>query len=305
MKKLFIGIFIITLSLNTFACEQFGDTIFIDGIKWVLLGKPIGNKSLYDSLKKVFPEDCIFSTNNYDGYIGYWSIKNEKLCLDSVKVTTYNQETKRYHDCSISSADMQRVFKKYYDKDEIIATWVKGTIRVARGKLLLYEEMAYERNYEQEQIITFKHGRIIERQLFHNRLVIDGFSLQDLWYQGQEEVKKKLPLKTDNYPELNDVKRICFNISPIQIDSLGNMVGNCKIEAFIVHKVSVDPEKIEKLLLHNRYEPYKIGKKIKGLGDEMKNLLKNIHPWRTYLINGQYISSYDREKGEYPYIIKD
>lgn len=279
MKKLFIGIFIITLSLNTFACEQFGDTIYIDGIKWVLLGKPIGNKSLYDSLKKVFPEDCIFSTSNYDGYIGYWSIKNEKLCLDSVKVTTYNQETKRYHDCSISSADMQRVFKKYYDKDEIIATWVKGTIRVARGKLLLYEEMAYERNYEQEQIITFKHGRIIERQLFHNRLVIDGFSLNDLWYQGQEEVKKKLPLKTDNYPELNDVKRICFNISPIQVDSLGNLV-DCKVQAFIRRQ-------------GKRQE-------IKELSDQMKNLLKNIHPWKTYLINGQYISR-DNVGMIYPY----
>lgn len=279
MKKFLICIFVITLSLNTFACEQFGDTIYIDGIKWVLLGKPIGDKSLYNSLKEVFPEDRIFSTNNYDGYIGYWSIKNEKLCLDSVKVTTYNQETKRYHDCSISSADMHRVFKKYYDKDEIIATWMNGSIRVARGKLLLYEEMAYERNYEQEQMITLKQGQIIERQSFHNRLVIDGFSLNDLWYQGQEEVKAKLPLKLDDYPELNDENSLKFFISPIQVDSLGNLV-DCKVQAFIRRQ-------------GKRQE-------IKELSDQMKNLLKNIYPWKTYLINGQYISL-DNVGMIYPY----
>ena len=268
MKKLFIGIFIITLSLNIFATGLAGDIIFINGEQWILLGKPIERDSiLYHNFIGILPEDRSCSTANWDGYTCYWSIKNEKLCLDSVKVTTYNQETKRYHDCRISSVDMQRVFKKYYDKNEILATWVKGTIRVARGEILLYEHSAYARNYEQEQIITLKKGQIKERQSFHNRLVIDGFSFhEDL---GQEEIKAKLPLKLDDYPELNDVMRITFKITSIQVDSLGNLV-DCKVQAFIWRQ-------------GERQE-------IKELSDQMKNLLKNIYPWKTYLINGQYIS---------------
>ncbi len=280
MKKLLIGIFIITLSLNIFATGLAGDIIFINGEQWILLGKPIERDSvLYHNFIGILPEDRSCSTANWDGYTCYWSIKNEKLCLYSVKVTTYNQETKRYHDCSISSADMQRVFKKYYDKDEIIATWVKGTIRVARGEILLYVHSAYARNYEQEQIITLKKGQIKERQSFHNRLVVDGFSLKDLWGQGQEEVKAKLPLKLDDYPELNDVTRIMFKITSIQVDSLGNLV-DCKVQAFIWRQ-------------GERQE-------IKELSDQMKNLLKNIYPWKTYLINGQYISR-DNVGAIYPY----
>ena len=234
MKKLLISIFIITLSLNIFATGLAGDIIFIDGEQWILLGKPIERDSvLYHNFIGILPKDRSCSTANWDGYTCYWSIKNDRLYLDRVTVTFINNRRigKCYERC-ISSANMHRIFKEYYDKDGIFAAWTNGTIRVARGEILLYDHSAYARNYEQEQIITFKHGRIIERQSFHNRLVVDGFSLQDLWYQGQEEVKKKLPLKTDNYPELNDVKRIYFNISPIQIDSLGNLV-DCKVQAFI------------------------------------------------------------------------
>ena len=280
MKKLFISIFIITLSLNIFATGLAGDIIFINGEQWILLGKPIESDSiLYHNFIGILPEYRSKSTANWDGYTCYWSIKNDRLYLDSVLVELYDQETKSFFERCISSADMHRVFKKYYDKDEILATWVKGTIRVARGEILLYVHSAYERNYEQEQMITLKQGQIIERQSFHNRLVIDGFSLNDLWYQGQEEVKKKLPLKLDDYPELNDENSLKFFISPIQVDSLGNLV-DCKVQA----SIRCQGERQE----------------IKELSDQMKNLLKNIYPWKTYLINGQYISC-DYFDAIYPY----
>ena len=283
MKKLFIGIFIITLSLNIFATGLAGDIIFIDGEQWILLGKPIERDSvLYHNFIGILPEHRSQSTANWDGYTCYWSIKNDRLYLDSVLVGLYDQETKRYHDCSISSADMHRVFKKYYDKNEIFATWVKGTIRVARGEILLYVHSAYARNYEQEQIITLKKGQIKERQSFHNRLVVDGFSFHE--GLGQEEIKAKLPLKLDDYPELNDVWRIMFRITSIQVDSLGNLV-DCKVQAFIRHQG--ESQEIEKL------------------SDEMKNLLKNIHPWKTYLINGKYVSTLNDCVGFLPYIINN
>ena len=83
----------------------------------------------------------------------------------------------------------------------------------------------------------------------------------------------------DDYPELNDENSLKFFISPIQVDSLGNLV-DCKVQAFIRRQ-------------GKRQE-------IKELSDQMKNLLKNIYPWKTYLINGQYISL-DNVGMIYPY----
>lgn len=281
MKKLFICI-LITIGLSYYTIGQDylleNSIIFIDGKMWISYNQPIEqNSELYHSLLKILPKGrSIMLDNNLDGFTCYWNIKNEKLYLDRVTVTFINNRRigKCYERC-ISSANMHRIFKEYYDKDGIFAAWTNGTIRFVRGEGLWYEAI----NYEQEQMITLKQGQIIERQSFHNRLVIDGFSLNDLWYQGQEEVKAKLPLKLDDYPELNDENSLEFFISPIQVDSLGNLV-DCKVQAFIWRQG--ERQEIEKL------------------SDQMKNLLKNIYPWKTYLINGQYISR-DNDGGIYPY----
>ena len=275
MNKLFICI-LITIGLSYYAIGQelSNSIIFIDGKKWISYNQPIEqNSELYHSLLKILPKGrSIIFDNNLDGFTCYWNIKNKKLYLDSVTITFFQK--RRIGKC-ISSANMHRIFKEYYDKDGIFAAWTNGTIRFFRGEWLWYEAI----NYEQEQFITLKQGQIIERQSFHNRLVVDGFSLHDLWGQGQKEVKAKLPLKLDDYPELNDENSLEFDISLIQVDSLGNLV-DCKVQAFIWRQ-------------GERQE-------IEELSDQMKNLLKNIYPWKTYLINGQYISC-DYFGAIYPY----
>ncbi len=282
MKKLFICI-LITIGLSSFVSGQTVlkgcGIIVIDGNTWISYYQPIMQHSeLYHSLLNILPKNrMVIYDDNIDGYTCYWSIKNEKLYLDSVIVSIchFRRKYRNYKDRCISSANMHRIFKEYYDKDGIFAAWTNGTIRFVRGEGLWYEA-GY---YEQEQFITLKQGQIIEQSSFHNKMVVDGFSLKDLWGQGQEEVKAKLPLKLDDYPELNDENSLMFFISPIQVDSLGNLV-DCKVQAFIWRQ-------------GERQE-------IEELSDQMKNLLKNIYPWKTYLINGQYISR-DYFGGIFPY----
>ena len=270
MKRLVICVYAITISLNSFATGQAGDIIFSDGIKWTLLGKPMESDSmLFHNFMGILPENRSISTANWEGYTCYWSIKNERLYLDSAKVFFYNHETKKDVEHLIPSSDMYHVFNKYYDENGIAATWMTGNIRIAQGKMLIYKHDAYERYYEHEQIITFKQGRVTGRETFHNRMVVDGLSLASL---NQEDIKAKFPLQTDSCPELDGVKKIIFRIYHFQIDSLGNLV-DCQLKAIPI--------------------PWQQGDKrppiLEELEKKMENILKSIHPWMTYYFNGEYL----------------
>ena len=122
MKVAFIQV-LLCFALCASATGQEGDVIMIDGERWNLLGKPIDYDSvLYHRLLEVLPKDRSISTANWDGYRGYWSIKNNRLCLDHIEIELYDKETKHSHVENIPEADMRKVFGKYYQQKEIVAS---------------------------------------------------------------------------------------------------------------------------------------------------------------------------------------
>lgn len=284
MKRFVFFLYVITIAFHSFATGQDGDVIFINGERWGLLGKPIyADSMLYKSLMDVLPEGRSITTANWDGYKGYWSIKNDELILDSIEVSFWNNDTHKYWQQCIPSIDMQRVFGNYYDKKDIHATWLTDTIRVGKGETIFYIHDGYERNHEYEKIIAVKEGHVTELQSFHNRVVVDGFSISNL--KKQEEIKAKFPLDFNSCSELDGVKRIIFNISDMRLDSLGNLI-DCRVKAIIPKH---DSEK-----LHCTEQ----------LANRMKQMLKNIRPWKTLFINGEYVS--ESKYGYYlPYQIGD
>jgi len=97
MKRvlLFIQYLILVITVN--ATGQNGDIIYIDGIRWELLGRPICVDSLlYHDLKAVLPSERSISTANWDGFTAYWSIKKNVLYLDSVRSEHYDSDTKDF-----------------------------------------------------------------------------------------------------------------------------------------------------------------------------------------------------------------
>ena len=54
-----------------------------------------------------------------------------------------------------------------------MASWLTDDIRVATGKMIYYQHMGFERNYEYEQIFTIREGKVIGKQDYHN-YVVDG-----------------------------------------------------------------------------------------------------------------------------------
>ena len=274
MRKVIILLYAFALSVVAFATGQEGDVIYINGEKWFLLAKPIGSDSiLRRGVDSILPENRDEVTSNWSGYTAYWSIYNKQLFLDSILVECYSEVAKKDYTVRIPTADMQRVFKNYYKKKNILATWVDYNIRAAKGPILYYEHMGYERNHEYEQIFTIKKGMITDCKSYNNRVAVNGFSFKKNLYEESSAIALEFPLHFENYPELADVKIVKFSVGKLQLNSLGQLL-DCKVKATISRKEGDERKYIE----------------IEGLAKEMKEKLMEIFPWRTLFINGEYVS---------------
>jgi len=260
MKRalLFIQYLIMAIAVN--ATGQVGDIIYIDGTRWELLGRPICVDSLlYHDLKAVLPPERYNSTANWDGFTAYWSIKQNVLYLDSIRSEHYDSDIKDHIGNRMPSATLLRVFKKHVTGDRIVGSWLTEDIRVAKGKVIYYEHMGFERNYEDEQIISIDKGKVIGKKVYHN-YVIDGFSFDKV--ENNSELRRLFPIHIEQYPELADAKRIVFYIKKARVNSQGNLV-ECEV----------------KVLKPNDNH---------RLATEMEGLLKAYYPWKVSFINGEF-----------------
>ena len=264
MKRIFLFVSFLFLALVAHATGQTGDVIFIDGARWVLLGKPIDlDATIYRDLKAVLPENRPIVTSNWDGYTAYWSIQQDQLCLDSVKCDNYDSETQKLRGVSIPSDTLLRVFKNYVAGDRIIASWLTREIRVATGKVIYYLHDAFERNYEEEMMLNIDKGEVTGRKEHHNH-VVDGFSFDKFNLANNEELREMFPLHIERYPELDNEERIVFGIQRARVDAQGNLV-ECEVR-----------------VIRPKDNPL--------LAAEIVESLKTYHPWRVFFINGKCIA---------------
>lgn len=260
MKRVLLFIQYLILAVAVNATGQDGDIIYIDGTRWELLDRPICVDSLlYHGLKAVLPSERSISTAKWDGFTAYWSIKQNVLYLDSVRSEHYDSDTKEFMGSRIPSATLLRVFKKHVTGDYIVGSWLTRDIRVAKGKKIYYQHMGFERNYEEEQIISIDKGKVTGKKVYHN-YVIDGFSFDKV--KDNAELRRLFPIQIEQYPEQANAKRIVFSIKKARVNSEGNLV-ECEV----------------KVLTPNDNQ---------RLATEMEGLLKAYHPWRVSFINGEY-----------------
>lgn len=262
MKRIFLFVSFLFLALVAHATGQTGDVIFIDGARWVLLGRPITLDSvLYHNLKTVLPEDRPIVSSNWDGFTGYWSIQQDQLCLDSVKCDNFDSKTQRLSDVSIPSDTLLRVFNNYVDGDRIVASWLTGEIRVATGEVIYYQHIYFERNYEEEMMLSINKGKVTGRKEYHN-FVAEGFSFDKFNPDNNDELREMFPLHIERYPELASEERIVFRVKQARVDAKGNLV-ECEVK-----------------VIRPNDNPL--------LAAEIAESLKAYHPWRVMFINGEY-----------------
>ena len=267
------------LALTAYATGQDGDIIYINGERLELLGRPIClDSTLYYTLKDELPSSRPIVTSNWDGFTAYWSINKDKLCLDSVRCEAYDPNVKAVVGESIPSKTLYRIFNRYCTGNRIVASWVSGKFRVAKGKVIYYQHTGFERHYEEETILNINHGKVIGMNTYHN-FVKDGFAFDDLQQIGaQEMLRKVLPLHIVHFPELANVKRLIFRVKRAHVDMMGNLL-ECDVQ---VIKPDVSPR----------------------LATEIAKALKTYHPWKVYYINGEF-RALGIENWNIPYILHD
>lgn len=274
MKRVFLFIELLVMAVAANATGQESDIIYIDGTRWELLGRPIcADSVLYSDLINALPQQRSISTANWDGFTAYWSIERDVLLLDSIRCEHYDLTTKTVVGEQIPVDTLFRVFKKYVAGKRIVAGWLSGNIRVASGKVIYYQHMGFERNYEEEQIISISKGRVSGKQEYHN-YVTDGFSFDKV--RDKAELREMFPISFEQFPELANTNRIMFSIKQARIDSQGNLV-ECEVK---VLKPADNPR----------------------LANEMTRLLKAYHPWRVLFINGEY-RTYGIAHWTFPYLL--
>lgn len=115
MKKIIFFLTLTLVSLSTFATGQEGDILYMDGVKWELLAKPIYRDSVISrKLTAALPEGRGIVSTNWAGYTAHWSIQQKQLCLDSITYQVYQDKESRT-EC-LPADVMLQLFKKYKRK---------------------------------------------------------------------------------------------------------------------------------------------------------------------------------------------
>lgn len=283
MKKLIFFLTLTLVSLSTFATGQEGDILYMDGVKWGLLGKPIyGDSLLSRQLQAALPKQGIV-TSNWSGYTAHWSVQKGQLCLDSITYEIYKD--KESQTISLPSKVMRQLFKKYIKGKRIVATWVNGDLRLGKGKVIYYQHSGFDRHYENERFVTVKQGKVCATKDYQN-YVVDGFAFEDYKSRPQFDkdgknskttLREMFPLHIEQYPELADVKKITFLIKKARVDAQGHLV-ECEVRVW--------PEDNPRL------------------AKEIEEVLKAYHPWRVSYINGEF-RGYGIQGFTVPYFINE
>ncbi|MBO4373101.1 MAG: hypothetical protein J5826_09235 [Bacteroidales bacterium] len=267
MKKIVLALVFVAFALSVFATGQGSDVAYFNGQKWYLMGRPVERDSvLYYSLLKYLPDHRSQSTANWEGFVGYWSVKKGYLVLDSIMVQLVVDG--KYVDTRIQNNVMRKVFAKYYYKNKaIVALWVSGSIRLAQGEMIYYVHDAWNRNYETEMYLNLEKGKVTGQKTYHNRIVKEGYHLG---YDSVAESIREGYVKylRSKYHQLDTMEgKIYFRVSHFEVDTLGNLLN-----------VSVEQLK----------SPFVHFPEFSNLEQSFKQYLMGLRPWKVYLINGKY-----------------
>ncbi len=248
----FIAGFIAAFNLS--ATHQEPDTIYIDGEKWALEARPItSNAEFFEKVKAMIPEPRVQTTCNWAGFVGFWSLDSERqLRLDSI---VYEKE------------DQKVTTLARYSERPLIASWYSDTVVAGKNG---YIDL-FQFNYNDEKRLIIDKGKVVKEESFHNKLLCDGYTLWDIYYDEDRGLKlkgyDKYLLNRSDYPELGG-ERISM-IVYITVDELGS------------------PSSVN-IHVHSRNQDNPtINTGISKLTNDLQSIFLSIKPWKTLLIRGE------------------
>lgn len=159
---------------------QFAEHLIYQGKELALCAEPLGSflESAASTLK--FHADC---TALWRGYIGTWSIENDRLYLVALKGSVLTDD-------KISEVGLEALFPDY--PDGVFAHWFTGELRCPSGALLNYVHGGYASTYERDLFLRVQRGVVLEE-----RIVVNGQAEPD----ASKEYRVALWTEFDNHEE--------------------------------------------------------------------------------------------------------
>lgn len=268
IKKCFATILFLSVFLHMKATGLLSDVIYIDGERWELMEKPINADSiLYARLMNFLPKNHCVTTANWEGYTAFWEIRDGYLYLQRMEVCVYDKISEKESTLVFHADTLKELFAPYYKRKKICARWFSGELRAGQGDLVRYMHIGFNRNMETEQVMTIKHGKVLESNIYHNYRTT-GWNLS----KAQDEITKRFPWK--QFPEYKG-QQLMFSISNFQIAPDG------RLSDFNVNDFFIYPMKKE---IEDSNHP---------LVKAFKEALESMYPWEVLFINGKYTVEYE------------
>lgn len=273
MRKLLFACCIYSLflffPLTIHATAQAAERLVIEGEEWQLLASPLSaNDSIYDKIKSSLPKNRGWSTGNWQGFIGCWEVVDSCLYLKEVHVDLWDEHTKKSTPLVFDADTLRTVLVDYYTEYGIRAGWFsEKDIIIGRGELIRYNHDAYDRNYEEEIVVTVENGRITRQEHWHNKKMTDGWGFADTRYvQTGMEIAKRFPY--EQFPDFDTI-RVIVSFKDMVLTPDGRF-EDCVAELYFS-----STKQREKDLGH----PIVIA---------FKETLREMYPWETYYLHGKY-----------------
>lgn len=207
-KFLILLIFALSFSVRAYSTAQQSECIFIDGKMYGLCTCPLEyNKELKDEFVKQYPLTWE-STALWRGYIGYWSIKENKLYLDSLQCNIKDIGHK-----TIIPKD-EKLFESYLKEGNVCASWFSRELRIVEGDRVEVPDdcMAI---YEHETFLTVEKGVVKNKRTENNSLVCPNYIENiEIYNAFREAFKQELPDYATN--------RIVCSVTYSAFDGNGN-----------------------------------------------------------------------------------
>jgi hypothetical protein len=130
---------------------QVADSVAIDGEPWLLLDTPLdGLLARIDAPDFVAPH-----TANWRGYVAQWRVDRDVLSLAGIEATVAGPDGRPR---PVSGRDALGGVGV-----PLVADWVTGTLRVARGDQVRQVHLGFGSRWEEEVLLEVERGRVVAR----------------------------------------------------------------------------------------------------------------------------------------------
>ena len=246
------------------------------------MGSPLSyNDSIYKRVDAFLPKDRGGSTANWKGFVGCWEIVDSCLYLKSIVVDMWDEHKREHYELVFDTDTLRSVLDEYYTEHGFYAEWFsQKRLIIGRGELVTYIHGGYLRNHEEELVVTIENGRITHQGHWHNKKVMEGWSLSEggLTKTGIQ-IRDSFPY--DQFPEMG-TKRIIVRVENISLTSDGHF-EDCDASFFWKH------DNGEKEWIEDPNHPIIVA---------LKETMRKMYPWEVIYLHGKYtISSPDPTRG--------